>query len=164
METEVNNYENDSQGGLVPDSRPRPQADSIERALAEFGDRWTFLVMREAFYGVTRFDEFARNTGASPAILSDRLRKLVKFDHLTRVTYSRHANRYDYHLTEKGRDLYPMLVALMQWGDKWLSDETGAPLTLIHDCGTEGPFPLTCPGCRHPIDARTTTWRANDAV
>jgi DNA-binding HxlR family transcriptional regulator len=149
---------------LVPETRRRPRADSIERALTESGDRWTFLIMREAFFGVTRFDEFARNTGASPAILSDRLRKLVDAEHLTRVAYSSHAGRYDYRLTEKGRDLYPVLVALMQWGDKWLSDEAGPPLTLIHDCGTEGPFPLTCRGCGKPIEARTTTWRAAEGA
>jgi DNA-binding HxlR family transcriptional regulator len=148
----------------MSDVHPRPAADSIERALAQSGDRWTFLVLREAFFGVTRFDEFARNTGASPAVLSDRLRKLVEDNLLSRVSYSGHANRYDYRLTDKGRDLYPVLVSLMQWGDNWLVDDVGPPLTLIHQCGTPGPFPLSCQGCGEPIDARTTRWRVTQAA
>lgn len=141
----------------------RPKADSIERALAQSGDRWTFLVLREAFFGVMRFDEIARNTGASPAILSNRLRRLVEDELLTRAAYGGHAKRFDYHLTDKGRDLYPVLVTLMQWGDRWLSGEQGPPLVLMHECGRTGPFPLTCPGCRRPIDGRTTRWHAADS-
>jgi DNA-binding HxlR family transcriptional regulator len=136
----------------------RPETDSVERALDQIGDRWTFLILREAFFGVKRFDEFRRNTGASPAVLTDRLRELVANEVLTRTPYSGHPNRFDYRLTAKGRDLYPMIILLMQWGDRWLGGGQRPPLTLTHKCGATGPFKLRCPGCGEDVKARTTSW------
>jgi DNA-binding HxlR family transcriptional regulator len=142
------------------DIRARPAEDSVERALDQIGDRWTFLILREAFFGVRRFDELRRNTGASPAVLTDRLKHLVANDVLTKVRYGNHPNRFDYHLTDKGRDLYPMIVLLLQWGDRWLTDGAQPPVVLTHECGTDGPFILRCAGCDEPVEARTTDWQA----
>ncbi len=139
----------------------RPTVDFVERALDEVGDRWIFLILREAFFGVKRFDEIRANTGASPAVLADRLKRLVANGLFTKTTYSAHANRYEYHLTDKARDLYPIIVLLMQWGDTWLSGDDRPPLALTHECGTDGPFALTCPGCGDAIDANGTGWHAN---
>jgi DNA-binding HxlR family transcriptional regulator len=97
----------------------RPAQDSVERALAEVSDRWTFLLLREAFFGVRRFDQFQEAVGASPNILADRLKRLVTHGVFRKVRYSARPPRYEYRLTEKGRDLYPAIVALMQWGDRW---------------------------------------------
>lgn len=136
----------------------RPAVDSVERTLDQVADRWTFLLLREAFFGVRRFDDFRRNTGASPAVLTGRLKDLVANEMLERVPYGRHPNRFDYRLTEKGRDLYPVIVLLMQWGDRWLDPNDDPPLRLAHRCGAMNPFPLTCPDCGEPIEAHSTTW------
>lgn len=136
----------------------RPAVDSVERALAQVGDRWTFLILREAFFGVRRFDDIRVNTGASPAVLADRLKKLVDNGLFSKTTYSAYANRFDYRLTPKGLDLYPMIVMLMQWGDRWLDHDSNVEVQLVHDCGRHGPFPLTCPDCGEPVDARHTGW------
>lgn len=139
--------------------KPRPVADSVELALSQVGDRWVFLILREAFFGVRRFEQIRVNTGASPAVLADRLKRLVANGLFTKSSYSAHANRFEYHLTEKARSLYPIVVLLIQWGDVWLGDGGEPPLTLAHQCGTEGPFALTCSGCGDAIDAHGTEWR-----
>ncbi len=135
----------------------RPAVDSVERALDQVGDRWTFMILRESFFGVKRFDEMRRNTGASPAVLTDRIKKLVANDIFAKTTYSAHPGRFEYHLTEKGKDLYPMIVLMMQWGDKW-AVAGDPPLTLEHACGATLPFELVCADCREPIDTHSTNW------
>ncbi|MEV6324008.1 helix-turn-helix domain-containing protein [Nocardia sp. NPDC051787] len=104
--------------------------DSVAAALDEVGDRWTFLVLRECFFGVRRFADFQRNTGAAKTIVSDRLGKLVDHGILERRRYSDRPPREEYRLTEKGRDLYGVTVALMRWGDRWVVDRP--PLILTH--------------------------------
>src|SRR3954465_1979218 len=110
---------------------------SVAGTLAVVGEKWSLLVLREAFLGVRRFADFQRILGAPKAVLSDRLATLVEQGVLTRVPYQAEGERqrHEYRLTAKGRDLYPTLVALMQWGDTYLADGA-APVELTHkDCG-----------------------------
>ncbi|WP_188189092.1 winged helix-turn-helix transcriptional regulator [Nonomuraea sp. SYSU D8015] len=111
---------------------------SIERTLDIVGEKWTFLVLREAFSGVRRFADMQAITGAPRQVLSARLARLVDEGLLRKEPYREPGQRQrdEYRLTEKGRDLYPLLVALMHWGDKYLAEE-GPPVVLTHrDCGS----------------------------
>lgn len=144
----------------VTSERPRPDADSVERTLEVVGDAWTFRVLREAFFGVRRFDAFRENTGAAPNVLTDRLKKLVHHGVFEKKLYSAHRTRFEYRLTERGLDLYPIVVMMMRWGDRWLDDGGGPPLTLIHErCGSRLEPALRCGACEEPIDARQMSWR-----
>jgi DNA-binding HxlR family transcriptional regulator len=119
---------------------------SVAGTLAVVGEKWSLLVLREAFFGVRRFADFQRLLGAPKAVLSDRLATLVEQGILTRVPYQAEGERqrHEYRLTTKGRDLYPTLVALMQWGDTYLSDGP-PPLELLHrDCGAPVHLELRC--------------------
>jgi DNA-binding HxlR family transcriptional regulator len=110
-------------------------------------------VLREAFLGVRRFADFQRNLGAPKAVLSERLGTLVAAGILSRVPYQAEGERqrHEYRLTDKGRDLYPTLVALRQWGDRYLDDGQGAPLVMEHrDCGADVGVELTC-GAGHRV-------------
>jgi DNA-binding HxlR family transcriptional regulator len=102
-----------------------PQSDSAGRALSLVGERWTMLILREAFFGVRRYGQFARNLGIPRPTLSLRLRKLVDAGLLDRVPYSTDPERYEYRLTQAGRDLFPAVIALMRWGDKYLAGPDG---------------------------------------
>lgn len=104
---------------------------SVARALEQIGEWWTLLIIREAFFGVRRFNEFEQRLGISRNILSERLGKLVEFGILERHEVVGRGNPQDYKLTRKGRDLFPVVVALLQWGDKWINREQGAPVILI---------------------------------
>ncbi|WP_346101632.1 helix-turn-helix domain-containing protein [Nonomuraea maheshkhaliensis] len=111
---------------------------SIERTLDVVGEKWTFLVLREAFNGVRRFADMQSLTGAPPQVLSARLARLVDEGLLRKEPYREPGQRKrdEYRLTQKGRDLYPLLVALMHWGDKYLAGDEGPPVLLTHrDCG-----------------------------
>jgi len=125
---------------------------SVAAALQVVGERWTFLVLREAFLGVRRFEDFRRNTGAARNILSDRLNRLVANGILRRERYSDHPPRYEYRLTEKGLDLNPILVTLSAWGDK--HGGNAEPLFALEhrDCGHRITPVLTCPDCGEPVD------------
>ncbi|MCO4892064.1 helix-turn-helix transcriptional regulator [Cupriavidus sp. WGtm5] len=109
----------------------------VARSMAVLGERWAILVLREAFYGSTRFDEFERNLGIAPNILSARLKTLVAHGLLARIMPEGGA-RHVYQLTDKGRDFFPAYVALKAWADRWMTDDKG-PLTLLQDrrTGTE---------------------------
>ena len=96
---------------------------SIARALEVVGDRWTLLIVRDVSLGLHRFDELLDNLGVASNVLTDRLHRLVDDDILERVQYSERPARFEYHLTRKGRDLGIPLLALMQWGDRHLSDK-----------------------------------------
>jgi len=104
----------------------------VARTMEVMGERWVILLMREAFYGVTRFDGFQRALGIAPNILSARLRKLVQYGIFARVPTSAHRGRYDYRLTDKGRDFFPAYVALKCWGDRWMAGPKG-PLVLFRE-------------------------------
>ena len=118
---------------------------SVAGTLAVVGEKWSLLVLREAFLGVRRFADFQRILGAPRAVLTDRLATLVVQGILRRVPYQAEGERqrHEYRLTPKGIDLYPTLVALMQWGDRYLDD--GGAMALQHrDCGAPVHLTLTC--------------------
>jgi DNA-binding HxlR family transcriptional regulator len=99
---------------------------SIARALDVVGEWWTLLVVREAFRGVRRFDGFSERLGIAPNILSARLKKLVRHGVLEPRRYAEHPERFEYRLTAKGRQLFPVIIALLTWGDHWYAED-GAP-------------------------------------
>lgn len=134
-------------------------ACSIARALDVVGEKWTLLVLREAFYGVRRFDQFHANLGCARNLLSARLATLVAHGVLAREAYEAAGQRvrHEYRLTEKGRDLMPALVALMQWGDRWEAAPGGPPVVLRHrDCGAPVTAELTCAAGHGGLTARDT--------
>jgi DNA-binding HxlR family transcriptional regulator len=112
------------------------------------------LILRDAFLGVTRFDQFHERLGISRNILNQRLGHLVEAGVLVKVPYSDHPPRYDYRLTDKGRDLWPVLTTMRQWGDKHAAPD-GPPLEVMHKgCGEISDAVLTCSSCGEPISAR----------
>jgi len=120
---------------------------TIGAAVSLLGDKWTFLVLREAFNGVRRFDDMRRRTQAPRQVLSDRLSRLVAVGLLHRVPYQERGQRarLEYRLTEKGLDLYLVLVSLMEWGDKYAAGSAGPQVLLTHrDCGAEVRLQLGC--------------------
>ncbi|WP_225826443.1 winged helix-turn-helix transcriptional regulator [Streptomyces naphthomycinicus] len=120
---------------------------TVQRALDLIGEKWSLLVLRDAMNGVHRFDDFRRHVGLSEAVLSDRLRKLVAAGILETVPYREpgHRTRHEYRLTRKGWDLWPVMIALKQWGDRYTADPEGPPLEVRHrDCGQEVAAVVVC--------------------
>ncbi len=120
---------------------------AIGAAVAVIGERLTFLVLREAFNGVRRFDDMQRRTGMARQVLSDRLARLVQEDLLRKVPYqaSGQRTRHEYRLTQKGLDLYPVLVAMMEWGNQHAVGAAGPQVELLHrDCGEPVHLQLAC--------------------
>src|SRR3954469_4943542 len=114
----------------------RPATCSIARAVEVLGERWTFLILRECFYGVRRFSDMQRNLGIARNVLSTRLQSLVAAGVLERRPYHEEPPRYEHRLSEAGPDLYPSIVALMRWGGRHLPGEHGPPVVLRHNvCG-----------------------------
>jgi DNA-binding HxlR family transcriptional regulator len=131
------------------------QPCSIARTVSILGERWTLVVLRQAFNGQRRFEDIQRGLGIARNILADRLQTLVAEGILERRRYQERPARYEYRLTEKGRDLYPVLVALMRWGDTYMAGEGGPPVVLVHErCGKATEPTLVCSQCGEPIDAR----------
>jgi len=129
------------------------QTCTIARAVAQVGDEWTLLIVRELFLGTRRFDSFLRLTGMSSHLLSQRLKKLEAQDVIRREPYSNRPPRHEYHLTEKGRGLWVVLIALKQWGDLWLSGED-TPVQIMHKaCGNIVKPNMTCPDCGERMEA-----------
>src|SRR5260370_39912922 len=114
--------------GATSDLSHRFEGESVGRALALVGERWTLLILREAFFGVRRYGQLARNLGIPRPTLSLRLRTLVDAGLLDRAPYA--ADRYEYRLTAAGRELFPAIVALMRWGDAHLAGPEGPPIVL----------------------------------
>jgi DNA-binding HxlR family transcriptional regulator len=133
---------------------------SIGAAVGIIGEKWTFLVLRELFNGVRRFADMQRRTQAPRQILSDRLARLVDEGLLRKVPYQERGQRarHEYRLTEKALDLYPVLVALTQWGDKHAASPAGPAVRLTHrDCGEPIGLQITC-ASGHPLaSAREVT-------
>jgi DNA-binding HxlR family transcriptional regulator len=124
------------------------------------GDGWTPLVLRDAFYGVRRFDEFQQALGIARNTLTDRLRRLVDEGLLAKQLYQTEPSRYDYVLTDKGRDFFGVLVAMSRWGDRWLAGDEGAPITVHHDtCGHDTHAEVVCAECGKPLLAEDTSMR-----
>ena len=131
----------------------QPRACSIARTLEIVGEKWALLAVREVFLGNGRFDEMVRRTGAPRDTMAARLRTLTAAGILERHQYSRHPDRFEYQLTAAGRDLYPVIVSLMSWGDRHLAGPAGPPLVLQH----HGDHPLAprlvCAACGDPVRA-----------
>jgi DNA-binding HxlR family transcriptional regulator len=124
------------------------QVCSIARTLERIGDRWTMLIIRDAFLGVRRFDDFQRDLGVARNVLADRLGRLVEAGILERVPYQQRPTRYDYRLTAMGRELGVPVISLMHWGDRHLADQAGPPrLTRHHDCGGDVVLAFRCTTC-----------------
>ena len=143
---------------VVHDLSHRFEADSVSRTLALLGERWTLLILREAFFGVRRYGQLVRNLGIPRPTLSVRLRTLVDAGLLERVRYATDPARYEYRLTRAGIDLFPSIVTLMRWGDAHLAGPEGAPIVLRHtDCGEIADPHLACSRCGGAVDARSVT-------
>ena len=120
---------------------------TIGRAMAVLGEKWTLVVLREIFNGIRRFDDMRIRTGIPRQVLANRLASLVEQGVLRREPYREPGarERHEYRLTDKGFDLYPVLIAVKAWGDRYLADAEGPPLTLAHrDCGELVAARLTC--------------------
>ena len=131
------------------------EACSLARALAVVGDRWTLLVLREAFLRVRRFEDFQQRLGIARRVLTERLRLLVDEGVLKRVAYQDRPLRYEYRLTEKGLDLYPVLIGLVHWGDAHYAGKKGPPMLHRHlTCGHDFHSVLTCSECGEALDPR----------
>lgn len=134
-------------------------ACSVAQCLELIGDWWTMLLVRDAFLGVRRFDAFQERLGISRNILTQRLGKLVMAGILEKRPYQHNPLRFDYVLTDKGRDLWPLLTALRQWGDKHAAPH-GPPMQVVHkSCGKVTHLVLTCEHCGERVEARDVTAR-----
>lgn len=128
---------------------------SIARTLELVGERWTILVLRDAFLGVRRFDEMQRDLGIARNVLAARLERLVAEGILEKVPYQERPLRYEYRLTDKGLDLWPIVVELMQWGDRYTAPAAGPPIVIRHrDCGGILGERRICTGCGQPLSVR----------
>ncbi|MBA8949980.1 winged helix-turn-helix transcriptional regulator [Actinomadura namibiensis] len=134
-------------------------ACSIARATDLFGDAWTALIMRDVLVGVTRFDDLVTDLGISRKVLAARLARLVEEGVLEREPYQDHPPRHHYRPTRKGRELYPVLLALMAWGDRWYSAHEGGPPARVHHHGCDrDTTPVTvCEHCGGELTLDTTT-------
>ena len=131
----------------------REMACSIARTLDVIGEPWSPLILRDVWVGMNRFDEIQADLGISRKVLTERLNHLVEHGVLERRPYDRRP-RYEYHLTEKGRDLFPVAFMLMQWGDRWLAPGYGGNLRVRHkECGWLVRGVVSCGRCGEPLRA-----------
>ena len=132
-----------------------PRACPIAASLGVLGERWTLLAIRELNYGVHRFEEIVRNTGATRDLLAVRLRKLERAGVIEKRQYSEHPPRFEYHLTAAGEELRPVLLSLAQWGQKWADDSPADK--FVHECGYELDAVYICTHCREPVTRQSIT-------
>ena len=134
---------------------------SVAQSLEVIGEWWTLLILRDAFLGVTRFDDFAARLGIARNVLTARLDTLVEHGVLDRVPYDEARGRYDYRLTDKGRALLPVLTAIRQWGDEWILGEEHAPVVVQHTtCGEISKGILKCGHCGEELTPTTLRARS----
>jgi DNA-binding HxlR family transcriptional regulator len=140
------------------------QVCSVARALEAIGDRWTMLVIRDAFVGIRRFEDFQRDLGIARNVLTDRLTRLVDDGILERHRYRERPERFEYRLTEKGIDLWPVMVSLMKWGDRYAAPH-GPPTLILHRyCGGYVDERFRCTKCGADVDARSAEARPGPAA
>ncbi|MFJ4538508.1 winged helix-turn-helix transcriptional regulator [Streptomyces tibetensis] len=133
---------------------------SIARTADILGDAWTLLVLREVFYGESRFDGFIGTLGIARNTLTDRLRRLEAEGLLRRHVYQRDPVRHEYLPTDKGRDFFGVLAAINAWGDRWLAGDEGAPVVLHHrPCAHDTEARVVCSACGEPLRQRDMTAR-----
>src|SRR5512138_256798 len=139
---------------------------TIGRALEIIGEKWSIVVLREVFMGIRRFEDLRVRTSIPRQVLTNRLARLVDHGLLRRQPYQEpgHRSRDEYRLTQKGLDLYPVLLALLEWGDRYLGDPDGSPIALTHrDCGEPVHVELRCAD-GHPVTPRDTIPRPGPGV
>lgn len=142
------------------DAFERGRPSSVSRTLGILADRWTFLVLRELFFGVRRFDGFSTRLGIAPNILTDRLNRLVEQNILRRERYQESPARFEYRLTAVGRDLYSTFIQMLRWGDRWLGFPP--PLILQHKiCGHDFDALIACEHCGEAIGPRDMRYHLN---
>jgi DNA-binding HxlR family transcriptional regulator len=140
----------------------RPEPDAVKRALDVLGDRWTFLVLREAFFGVRRYGYFQRNLGIGRNVLAARLSALVEHGLLERVRYRTDPDWYEYRLTEAGVDLFPAILTIKTWAERHLLDLNAQTLSVCHrTCGAALTPVVVCESCREPIIAADVEFQTN---
>lgn len=142
---------------MVDRSRYSAANCSVKRTLDVVGEKWTLLVLREAFYGARRFEQFHQGVGCARNILSERLSRLVDEGLLARAPYREpgRRERHEYRLTDKGSELFPAVIALMQWGDRWAADAEGPAVAVRHrDCGEHIEVVLRCESGHGPLTLR----------
>ncbi len=133
---------------------------SVARVMDIIGDRWTLLVLRDAFHGIRRFDEFHDSLGIARNTLSDRLSRLVAAGLLTTQLYQDNPPRKEYLLTEMGADFFPVMAAMVTWGDRWLDGGEGPPIDLHHAiCGHNFATTSACSQCGQPLALSDVTFR-----
>ncbi|MEV0359840.1 helix-turn-helix domain-containing protein [Nocardia sp. NPDC050697] len=124
---------------------------SLAQCLEVVGEWWTLLIVRDALFGVTRFDDFRSRLGIARNVLTQRLEHLVEHGILAREPYQENPVRYDYRLTEKGRSLWLVVTAMRQWGDEWAAPG-GPPIQLQHQtCGHRMTVEPVCSECGEPV-------------
>lgn len=134
------------------------QPCSLARTLSVVGDRWTLLVLRESFLGTRRFDDFQERLGVTRHVLADRLKTLVAAGVLNKEAYQQRPLREEYRLSAKGLDLYPVIVSLVDWGDRYMSGPEGAPIQRTHKrCGKPMQGVLVCSECGEPLHGQDVT-------
>ena len=127
---------------------------SVAQCLEVVGEWWSLLIVRDAFLGVTRFDDFQERLGISRNVLNQRLAHLVRECVLERVPYQQRPTRHDYRLTDRGRDLWHVLTAMRQWGDRYAAP-SGPTVQLAHKaCGEVTETVVVCATCGEPVGAR----------
>ncbi len=125
---------------------------SVARTLDVVGDKWTLLILRDAFYGVRRFEDFTRDLGIARNVLTNRLGRLVEAGVLERRRYEDRPPRDEYRLTPKGTELLPVLLTMMHWGDTWQAKEEDAPVDLVHEaCGEVTHAVSVCAVCAEEL-------------
>ena len=140
------------------------QVCSIARSLELIGERWTLLIIRDAFLGVRRFDDLQRSLGVARNVLQGRLERLVEGGILERVRYQERPERFEYRLTEMGIDLWPVVVSLLHWGDKHLSPDGPAMLIEHRDCGGTVNDRRICEACGKLLGPRDVQARPGPAA
>lgn len=130
----------------------------VARSLAILGDRWTLLIIRNAFMRTRRFDDFQKQLGITRHLLTERLKRLVEHQIFEKVLYQQSPKRYEYKLTQCGLDLYPVILALTAWGNRWLNENNQFPvLNYIHnDCQHQTEAQMTCLHCHASLTAKNT--------
>lgn len=135
---------------------------SLARSLSVLGDRWTLMILRDAFLRVRRFEDFEQSLKIARRVLSERLALLVDEGILAKVPYQERPTRYEYRLTEKGLDLYPVIISMVHWGDKYYAGKDGPPMIHTHvACGHDFKSVITCSECGDPVPARDVRVRAS---
>jgi DNA-binding HxlR family transcriptional regulator len=128
---------------------------TIARSVDVLGDHWNLLIIRQACLGTRRFDDFQTALGIGRNILTQRLTRLVDEELVCRVEYQQRPPRCEYRLTDKGRDVYPILAAMAAWGERWLTGPEGTPLILHHSpCVHDMHAVVVCSECAAPLDVR----------